>query len=170
MFLSRPFSEFIFQFRFIDLGIAENKTKDSRDLALELLQKSGITKSDFQIGKTMVFLKPQAMKDMAKKQRECMAAWDPLVSVLEAMFARKLNQMEMAKYLPALTRFQAHARRYVIINGTKQRKNYRLFPVLYMQSVMFLHPKRLCKIVGVVLVVVIRVLVLYCFYSVTSGN
>lgn len=108
----RPFSEFLFQFRFVDLGIAENKEMDPRQASQALLERAKIGKTDWQIGKTMVFMKPQGMKDMAKKQREQMAAWEPLVTVVEAMAARKFVQEEIAKLLPGLVRFQAHARRY----------------------------------------------------------
>lgn len=72
----------------------------------------GIKKSDWQIGKTMVFMKPQGMKDMAKRQREQMAAWEPLISVLEAMVSKKFLEEELSKLVPGLIRFQAHARRY----------------------------------------------------------
>lgn len=107
----RPFSEFLFQFRFVDLGIAENKSQDPRDGAQKLLEKGQIDKKDFQIGKTMVFLKPQAMKDMARKQREAMSAWEPLVTVIEAMILKKSIQERLNETMPSLTRFQAHVRR-----------------------------------------------------------
>lgn len=113
-FVRRPFMEFIRQFRFIDLGIA-NKKSDARANAVELLRKAKIAQGDYQIGRTMVFLKSQAMKALTQRQRECMALWDPLVTILEAMALKKLNEESVQAAIPGLRRFQANVRRYVIL-------------------------------------------------------
>ena len=67
--------------------------------------------TSIQIGKTMVFLKQQAAKDLTKIQRERLSAWDPVVSVLEAACAKKRYRRQVVKQVPNLMRVQAHIRR-----------------------------------------------------------
>lgn len=84
---------------------------DPKAASVKLLEKAGISKKDWQIGKTMVFMKPQGVKEMGRRQREQMAAWEPLITLIEAMAARKFLQEDISRLLPGLIRFQAHARR-----------------------------------------------------------
>eukprot|EP00922_Rhytidocystis_sp_ex-Travisia-forbesii_P048912 GHVS01072824.1.p1 GENE.GHVS01072824.1~~GHVS01072824.1.p1 ORF type:complete len:839 (-),score=138.58 GHVS01072824.1:86-2602(-) len=110
----RPFSEFLFQFRFVDVGLTGNPNVDGREATRKLLGQAKIDKADYAFGHTMIFMKQQAAKDMTKKQRECLAAWEPLVEVLEAMYLKKRYRKELAKRLPAAVRIQAHLRRQLV--------------------------------------------------------
>lgn len=109
----RPFAEFVRQFRFIDLGIASRKTENPSVLAVQLLRKARIPESDYQIGRSMIFLKAHAVKNLTQRQRECMALWDPLVTILEAMILKKWNEKIFEASLPGLRRFQANVRRLI---------------------------------------------------------
>ncbi|KAH0484363.1 MAG: uncharacterized protein KVP18_001882 [Porospora cf. gigantea A] len=108
----RPFTEFLFQFKFVDLGIAENPNLEPKVAAQKLLERASITEG-IAIGKTMVFMKPEAMKAVAAKQRQMMASWGPLISVLESMWAMgKLKQGYATRHSP-MSRIQALARRKI---------------------------------------------------------
>eukprot|EP01056_Protomagalhaensia_sp_Gyna25_P000904 Protomagalhaensia_sp_Gyna_25__903@NODE_1435_length_1839_cov_9_251111_g1159_i0_p1_GENE_NODE_1435_length_1839_cov_9_251111_g1159_i0NODE_1435_length_1839_cov_9_251111_g1159_i0_p1_ORF_typecomplete_len589_score148_22Myosin_head/PF00063_21/6_2e150IQ/PF00612_27/1_7e03IQ/PF00612_27/1_6_NODE_1435_length_1839_cov_9_251111_g1159_i01311768 len=106
----RPFSEFIQQFKFLDVGISEDKSLDPKDACQKLLTGAQLKSSDYQIGNTMVFLKHEATKYLTLRQRELMAAWSPLISVLEAMYKSYSVRRDLKKLLPALIRVQAHIR------------------------------------------------------------
>lgn len=82
LFSSRPFEEFLFQYRFINLSVVNDKSLDPKEKTKCLLRSAKID-SGWQVGQTMIFMKPAAMKEMAKRQRECLAAWTPLVELLE---------------------------------------------------------------------------------------
>lgn len=110
----RPFKEFLFQFKFIDLSVSENPSLDGRTASEKLLKAANVGGADVAIGKTMVFLKQQAAKDLTKIQRESLSAWEPLVSVLEAAYAKKRYRRQVEKRIPHLTRVQAHIRRHLV--------------------------------------------------------
>eukprot|EP01053_Blabericola_migrator_P011942 Blabericola_migrator_1__11941@NODE_72_length_15243_cov_214_481220_g65_i0_p2_GENE_NODE_72_length_15243_cov_214_481220_g65_i0NODE_72_length_15243_cov_214_481220_g65_i0_p2_ORF_typecomplete_len816_score207_18Myosin_head/PF00063_21/4_8e199TniB/PF05621_11/0_0023ABC_tran/PF00005_27/0_055AAA_22/PF13401_6/0_22AAA_22/PF13401_6/2e03AAA_30/PF13604_6/4_7e03AAA_30/PF13604_6/0_13AAA_16/PF13191_6/0_13TsaE/PF02367_17/0_12IQ/PF00612_27/3_8e02IQ/PF00612_27/1_8RsgA_GTPase/PF03193_16/0_3_NODE_72_length_15243_cov_214 len=113
----RPFSEFIQQFKFLDVGISEDKSLAPKDAAEKLLAGAQLHKSDFQIGNTMVFLKHEAVKFLTARQRELMAAWSPLITVLEAMYKSYVVRRDLKKLMPSLVRVQAHIRAH---NARKQ--------------------------------------------------
>lgn len=106
----RPFSEFLTQFQFLDLGISEDKTLEPKNAAEMMLAGSQLPKHDFQIGHTMVFLKQEAVKFLTIRQRELMAAWGPLISILEALYKRFTVKQQITRYTPSLVRVQAHIR------------------------------------------------------------
>lgn len=110
----RPFSEFTFQFRFVDLGTANSKTLDPRAMCQKLLDIGQIDKKQYAFGHTMIFLKQQGAKDMTKKQRECLAAWEPLAEIIEAVYLKRRYRREMRKKLPAAIRIQSHIRRQLV--------------------------------------------------------
>lgn len=64
------------------MGVANDK-RISREEASRRLLKSAKIPTGWQIGKTMVFMKPEAMKEMQKRQRETLAAWTPVVEIVE---------------------------------------------------------------------------------------
>eukprot|EP01056_Protomagalhaensia_sp_Gyna25_P003135 Protomagalhaensia_sp_Gyna_25__3134@NODE_286_length_4042_cov_30_477142_g220_i0_p1_GENE_NODE_286_length_4042_cov_30_477142_g220_i0NODE_286_length_4042_cov_30_477142_g220_i0_p1_ORF_typecomplete_len830_score162_11Myosin_head/PF00063_21/4_8e177AAA_30/PF13604_6/0_042AAA_30/PF13604_6/1_1e02TniB/PF05621_11/0_0037AAA_16/PF13191_6/0_035AAA_22/PF13401_6/0_066ABC_tran/PF00005_27/0_059RdRP_2/PF00978_21/0_098_NODE_286_length_4042_cov_30_477142_g220_i01462635 len=107
----RPFSEFLFQYRFVNLGLAENKDIDPADAAKQMLEGAKISDKEWKIGKTMVFMKPQGMKEMAHAQRQALAAWEPLVPMIEAMYLRSTYKRQYKANRPGIVRFQALARR-----------------------------------------------------------
>eukprot|EP00914_Ancora_sagittata_P031282 GHVO01063276.1.p1 GENE.GHVO01063276.1~~GHVO01063276.1.p1 ORF type:complete len:772 (+),score=161.73 GHVO01063276.1:306-2318(+) len=109
----RPFTEFLYQYRFVDLGVAEDKSLDPVDAAKKLLARANVDKG-FAIGKTMIFMKPDTAKLMVVKQREALAAWVPPVMVLEATFLRRKYKREYkTKNAGVISRLQAHARKKI---------------------------------------------------------
>ncbi|PFH35758.1 myosin A [Besnoitia besnoiti] len=110
----RPFSEFLYQFKFIDLSASENPNLSPKDAAQKLIDSSKISKDDYQIGKTMVFLKQIAAKELTQIQRECLSAWDPLISVIEAVYVKRRYKKMLTKRAPFIMRAQAHIRRHLV--------------------------------------------------------
>eukprot|EP00918_Siedleckia_nematoides_P093412 GHVU01205023.1.p1 GENE.GHVU01205023.1~~GHVU01205023.1.p1 ORF type:complete len:705 (-),score=155.74 GHVU01205023.1:920-3034(-) len=107
----RPFKEFLHQFRYIDLSLADRSDLEPEKAAYLMLERAGVEKSDYQIGRTMVFLKPDGAKYLARKQRECLAVWAPLVHVLEAVQRRRIYRRKFEKVRGNLVRIQAHFKR-----------------------------------------------------------
>eukprot|EP01055_Gregarina_sp_Pseudo9_P000942 Gregarina_sp_Pseudo_9__941@NODE_15_length_6304_cov_17_343815_g13_i0_p1_GENE_NODE_15_length_6304_cov_17_343815_g13_i0NODE_15_length_6304_cov_17_343815_g13_i0_p1_ORF_typecomplete_len831_score196_02Myosin_head/PF00063_21/2_5e175TniB/PF05621_11/0_0044AAA_22/PF13401_6/1_2e04AAA_22/PF13401_6/0_093AAA_16/PF13191_6/0_15AAA_30/PF13604_6/0_089ABC_tran/PF00005_27/0_22ABC_tran/PF00005_27/1_6e04_NODE_15_length_6304_cov_17_343815_g13_i0762568 len=107
----RAFSEFLFQYKFVNLGLAEDKSLDPADAAKKMLEGAQISPEEWKIGKTMVFMKPQGMKDMALTQRKALAAWEPLVPMIEALYTRLMYKRSYHSARGGLVRFQALARR-----------------------------------------------------------
>lgn len=69
---------------------------------------------DFAIGRTMVFLKPQAAKQLVRMQREALATWEPLVGLLESVTVYKRGRkLFTERSLPA-TRICANIRRKLV--------------------------------------------------------
>nr|AZL94460.1 myosin 2 [Nephromyces sp. MMRI]AZL94461.1 myosin 2 [Nephromyces sp. MMRI] len=110
----RKFSEFLYQFKFINLSAYENTSLEGSVAASMLIESSGLAKNDFAIGKTMVFLKQQAAKDLTKLQRERLMAWEPIISVLEAYFLKQKHMKKLREVFPHVIRIQAHLRRQIV--------------------------------------------------------
>ncbi|KAF8822282.1 myosin D [Cardiosporidium cionae] len=107
----RPFNEFLFQFKFINLEVSENTNLDSAAACKQLFSCTNLAQTDYAIGKTMVFLKQQAAKDMTQLQREALAAWEPLVSVLESFYLKLRFKRKLESNMHSIIRIQAHIRR-----------------------------------------------------------
>lgn len=105
----RPFEEFLFQYRFVDLGVAESKDFTARQASERLLKSAGIS-TGWQIGKTMVFMKSEAVKEITRKQRQALASWTPLVEIIEAMAVKRLYRQKYDKFSEGLVRVQARCR------------------------------------------------------------
>jgi len=104
----RPFTEFLYQFRFVNMGLAASKEEASMAAAKQMLEEVGIPKDKWAIGRTMVFMKADAAKLMAHKQREALAAWQPLVVVIESAWTKIKYREKMSQVVPSLVRVQAH--------------------------------------------------------------
>lgn len=112
----RTFSEFIFQFKYCNMEIANDSNTDPQVLAKKMLENANIPADSWAIGKTMVFLSKDAAKKMAQLQREKLAAFEPLVQLLEAVYLRyKLRKEFIKNQLKPLTRIQAQLRRVLDI-------------------------------------------------------
>ncbi|KAJ1613731.1 unconventional myosin [Cryptosporidium canis] len=112
----RTFSEFIFQFKYCNMAIANDTQTDPKVLAEKMLSGTDIPKNAWAIGKTMVFLSKDAAKRMAQIQREKLSAFEPLVQLLEAVYLRyKLRREFRKNQLKPLTRIQAQLRRVLDI-------------------------------------------------------
>lgn len=113
----RPFNEFLYQYKFIDLGISEDPSLEPKVASTRIIERAKIEKEKWAIGHTMVFMKPEGIKDMARKQRECMAAWVPLCQILEANYQKRKTRAQLEKARPSLIRAQAHFRRHAVISA-----------------------------------------------------
>lgn len=69
----------------MNLGIANDKSISLEEAATRLLKSAKIS-SGWQIGKTMVFMKPDAMKEMTRCQRESLSSCGPVVEMIEVLF------------------------------------------------------------------------------------
>eukprot|EP00922_Rhytidocystis_sp_ex-Travisia-forbesii_P048908 GHVS01072820.1.p1 GENE.GHVS01072820.1~~GHVS01072820.1.p1 ORF type:complete len:827 (-),score=100.82 GHVS01072820.1:234-2714(-) len=107
----RPFKEFLFQFRFVEMGLTSDPNVDQRAATQKLLDIAKISTSDYSFGKTMIFLKQQAAKNMTQKQRECLAAWEPLVAIIEAVYLKAKYKKAVEAHAPLIVRLQSHVRR-----------------------------------------------------------
>ncbi|CBZ54561.1 hypothetical protein NCLIV_049900 [Neospora caninum Liverpool] len=113
----RPFKEFLYQFKFIDLAASENPNLDPKEAAQRLITSSKLPREEYEIGKTMVFLKQTGAKELTQIQRDCLSAWEPVVSVLEAFYVRQRNKKQLMKRAPFIIRAQAHIRRHLVDNN-----------------------------------------------------
>eukprot|EP00921_Rhytidocystis_pertsovi_P020999 GHVQ01033545.1.p1 GENE.GHVQ01033545.1~~GHVQ01033545.1.p1 ORF type:complete len:823 (-),score=114.93 GHVQ01033545.1:582-3050(-) len=110
----RPFPEFLFQFRFVNVGITGDKSISPKEATQKLLDSAKIPKGDYQFGNTMIFMKSNTAKEMTKKQREALSAWEPLVNIIEAIYLKKRYRKETKKNIPFAIRLQAHARKQLV--------------------------------------------------------
>ncbi|CDI81904.1 Myosin, heavy polypeptide 1, skeletal muscle,adult, related, related [Eimeria acervulina] len=123
----RPFKDFLYQFKFIDLGITENPSLSPRAACEALLEKAKVDSKSCQVGKTMVFLKQEGAKQLTLLQRQCLSAWTPIVAVLESVYMRfRLKQM-LSKKQHYLVRAQAHIRRHIVDHNVSPPAITRLF-------------------------------------------
>ncbi|KFG52595.1 myosin D, partial [Toxoplasma gondii FOU] len=111
--------EFAAQFRFINLGVSNKPGADAKTICVELLKSTSISADEYALGKTMVFLKPQAAKMLVRLQREALSAWEPLVGVFEGMTVlKRAKQLSTGRAVPA-TRICANVRRKLVQAGIK---------------------------------------------------
>lgn len=110
----RLFEEFLYQFKFVDPGVAEDVSLELKDRCIKLLEGSHLPKDSYAIGKTMVFLKQQTAKDLTRLQRERLSLLQPAVGLLEAVYLKSRYKKELKKKLPPFIRFQAHIRRHLV--------------------------------------------------------
>eukprot|EP00922_Rhytidocystis_sp_ex-Travisia-forbesii_P048916 GHVS01072828.1.p1 GENE.GHVS01072828.1~~GHVS01072828.1.p1 ORF type:complete len:827 (-),score=102.51 GHVS01072828.1:226-2706(-) len=113
----RPFHEFLFQFRFVDMGLTSDPKIDQRVGTQKLLNIAKIPTTDYAFGRTMIFLKQQAAKDMTQKQRECLAAWEPLVAIIEAVYLKAKYKKAVQSRVPLIVRLQSHVRRALAVQA-----------------------------------------------------
>lgn len=59
----------------------------------------------------MIFLKQDAAKQLTLLQRQCLAAWTPVVNVLEACYLKLRLKKAIQKKQHYIIRTQAHIRR-----------------------------------------------------------
>ncbi|CDJ58648.1 myosin A, putative [Eimeria maxima] len=106
----RPFAEFVKRFRWLELGAA-NSNADRKEVALQMLQASGLPEDEWALGKTMVFLKAEAARALERMQTEKMMSLRPIVEFVEAAYRRISLKRNLEAVLPALIRAEAHCRR-----------------------------------------------------------
>ncbi|GAW82149.1 myosin A [Plasmodium gonderi] len=107
----RTFEDFLYQYKFVDISVAENSSLDARSKCEKLLQCSGISQDIQKIGKTMVFLKQEGAKLLSTIQREKLVEWENCVSVIEAAIIKHKYKHKLNENVPSLMRVQAHIRK-----------------------------------------------------------
>lgn len=110
----RPFHEFIYQFKYVDLDTSENKNLTDQQKCEKILETAGVPKDEWQMGKTMIFMKQGGTKTLFAFQRRAMARWQRLVWTIEAMYLRKLLRREKAKTTRPFVRLQSHIRKQMV--------------------------------------------------------
>ncbi|CDJ63030.1 hypothetical protein ENH_00032020 [Eimeria necatrix] len=123
----RPFKDFLYQFKFIDLGICENPKLSPKEACEALLDKAKVSKNECQVGKTMIFLKQDAAKQLTLLQRQCLAAWTPVVNVLEACYLKLRLKKAIQKKQHYIIRTQAHIRRHIVDHNVTPAAITKLF-------------------------------------------
>nr|AAQ88311.1 myosin B [Gregarina polymorpha] len=118
----RPFNEFVAQFRYINLDIdsamkAATTPARQREVAQQLLTACSKLVEPFnegkqwQIGKTMVFLKPEVVQELMLLQRRLMEQYSPSVTFLDALIKAKYLRRTALQNAKRGTRLQALIRK-----------------------------------------------------------
>eukprot|EP01071_Lankesteria_metandrocarpae_P005010 Lankesteria_metandrocarpae@DN3807_c0_g1_i1.p1 len=108
----RPMKDFIFQFRFLDLGVSQNPNLDEKEAVLTLI-KGAKVETGFQMGKTMIFLKPVVAKELVTKQRDAMSSWKPLAAAVESLYKAYEERLKVLENEKIMMRVQAHCRKKI---------------------------------------------------------
>ncbi|KAH0488810.1 MAG: hypothetical protein KVP17_000609 [Porospora cf. gigantea B] len=120
----RGFFEFAQQFRFVNMGITNdiNAAHAIRDmdrvkqlavaLCTQMSQDKKFTQGkEWEVGKTMIFLKSETQHAFLAVQRLMLQQYEPLVNLIEAMWELKsLKETAKCRHRPTV-RVQAHARK-----------------------------------------------------------
>lgn len=107
----RPFVEFLQQYKFINVSVADDTTMDPEAKAKKLIESSGLSSDMYKVGKTMMFLKQDGAKKLSQIQREKLAEWENCVSVIEAAILKCKFKQKIEENIPSLRRVQAHIRK-----------------------------------------------------------
>ncbi|KAL8447765.1 hypothetical protein Emag_004173 [Eimeria magna] len=100
--------EFVQQFQFIDMAAAN--LANAKESAQAIVTSAQLESGTYAFGKTMIFLKPESAKYLVHLQRSRLAAWGPLVGVIEAIYVQKKLQSKKQAFA-ICSRICAHARR-----------------------------------------------------------
>lgn len=104
----RPFKDAIDQYSFL---VGQEGSDDVTRL-LNML-KENVGADGYAIGKTMVFMTSQVNKDLTKLQRAKLAAWNPLMKLVESSCEKAALKRRLDGHLPNLAKFQAYLRRAI---------------------------------------------------------
>ncbi|PFH33040.1 myosin E [Besnoitia besnoiti] len=113
----RPFAEFVAQFEQLDITITK-KPGDAREKSKMILARARLSQDRWTLGKTMVFLKADAVRELTQRMRAMVAAWEPLVRIVEACQRRILHYQGIHRNMKLLVRIQAQVRKaHTIMEG-----------------------------------------------------
>ena len=112
----REFEEFIQQYKFVNLGLASG-SEDSRIRAEKMVACTKVKNADYRIGKTMIFMKPSAVKRVDEAQRDALSAWVPIVNIIEAIKEKQSLRKSYLGRRNNTVRVQALCRRYIATKG-----------------------------------------------------
>lgn len=110
----RTFSEFLYQYKFVDIAIAEDPSMDEQTKCVNILKSSGL-KDMYKIGKTMVFLKQEGAKMLTKYQREKLVEWEKCIGIIEAAVLKHKFRKNINDNMGSLVRVQAHIRKKLTV-------------------------------------------------------
>lgn len=106
----RPYDAFLKQFEQIDYAVACGSSEE-REKVKMLMARTGIPQDQWALGKTMVFVKPAAIRELTQRMRELMRAWEPVVKVVEAVYKFNKRMQLVNREVPWAIRIQAHVRK-----------------------------------------------------------
>lgn len=110
----RPYEAFIEQYKYIDLGISNNKSLDPKTAGRMLLEAAGVKKDCYGLGKTMMFLTQKTAKDLTALQRQRLSIWEPITAMLDAWLMRQEAKKQLLSSVEDIVRLQAHLRRLIV--------------------------------------------------------
>ncbi|KAK2194494.1 bifunctional P-loop containing nucleoside triphosphate hydrolase/Myosin head [Babesia duncani] len=108
----RTFVDFIDQYKYINLGIAQSK-EDPRQIAKKLLESANVASDCYAFGKTMLFMTQKTAKELTKIQRERLSMWEPLADVIDALLWRIKERRNLLESVSDIVRLQAWFRRQI---------------------------------------------------------
>ncbi|KAK1443096.1 p-loop containing nucleoside triphosphate hydrolase [Babesia gibsoni] len=109
----RPYEAFMDQYKYIDLGISNDKSLDPKTAALKIVEAAGIGKDSYGLGKTMMFLTQKAAKDLTALQRQRLSVWEPITTLFNAWLVRQEGKAKLMASVEEIVRLQAHLRRLI---------------------------------------------------------
>ncbi|GIX63977.1 myosin A [Babesia caballi] len=110
----RPYEAFLEQYKYIDLGITNDKSLDPKTAALRLIEAAGVKKDQYALGKTMMFLTQKTSKELTTIQRQRLSVWEPIAAMLDAWLMRQEAKRQLLSSLEDIVRLQAHLRRHIV--------------------------------------------------------
>nr|AFS69160.1 myosin A [Babesia sp. BQ1/Lintan] len=110
----RPFELFLEQYKYIDLGITNDKSLDPKTAAGRLAESANLKTGDYALGKTMMFLTQKVAKNLTAIQRQRLSVWEPITEMLDAWLTRQTAKKQILSSMEGIVRLQAHLRRHIV--------------------------------------------------------
>ncbi|EPT30778.1 myosin E [Toxoplasma gondii TgCatPRC2] len=110
----RPYADFLKQFEQLDLEVTR-KSGNAKEKTKQLLTRANVPQAKWALGNTMVFMKPDAVRELTQKMRLIVVAWEPLIRVLEACHSRALKMRAIRDSVQWVVRIQSQIRKARVI-------------------------------------------------------
>ncbi|ORM41105.1 Myosin-A [Babesia sp. Xinjiang] len=110
----RPYESFLEQYKYVDLSITNDKSLDPKTASQRLLESVGVSKDQYALGKTMMFLTQKMAKELTVIQRQRLSIWEPITAILDAWISRQSAKQKLLSDVEDIVRLQAHLRRHIV--------------------------------------------------------
>lgn len=110
----RPYEAFLEQYKYVDLGISNNKSLDPQTATKQILEAAGVKKDCYGLGKTMIFMTQKTAKDLTALQRQRLSIWEPITAMFDSWLSRKDAANKLISTMEDIVRLQAHLRRLIV--------------------------------------------------------
>lgn len=128
----RSFKDFVTQFRYLNLhldhemSMANGDATKEKEVAMQFIQhlakchgaENFGEKKQWQMGKTMVFLKPEIAQATMLLLRQAMEDYAPCVNFIDALFKKRIARKALQARVGSLARLQARMRQRLVVGGT----------------------------------------------------